>query len=253
MLKLTVVSKIIQPLRGFSGNQIFLMEGTNGPFVRKIGNISRNVERLEALSNLHYPVPRIYNSNNDTIDMEYIHGLDIKTYLTLHHPEQLTQFLIDTIQRLKDSSQPKSYIEVYDKKLDEIDFTLLPFTKQRLLEQLDSVYSSSNYIGDLTLENIIYSEQHGFVLIDCVTVEYDSWIFDIAKLRQDLELKWFLRNDDAMLDVKINFINQRLKLHFPDAFNDNLLILMLLRVYSHATSGSLEHNFLLEGIKRLWK
>lgn len=247
------MAKIVQTLKGFSGNEIYLMEGNHGLFVRKIGNISRNVERLTALRNLNYPVPQIYNYNNNTLDMEYIHGLDIRTYLKSHHPEQLTHFLTDTITKLIDSSQLKNYSAIYNKKLDEIDFGLLPFTKQQLLDRLESVYGSSVYIGDLTLENIVYSQDRGFVLIDCATIEYDSWVFDIAKLRQDLELKWFMRNDDAMLDVKINFINQRLKLHFPLAYDDNLLILQLLRVYRHALVGSKEHNFLLEGIKRLWK
>lgn len=247
------MANLVQTFHGFSGNQIYLMENEQGLFVRKIGNISRNVERLTALRNLDYPVPRIYNYTNDTLDMEYIHGLDIKTYLKAHHPEQLAQFLTDTVYKLINSSQLKSYADVYPTKLDEIDFSLLPMTKQQLLDRLEPIYGSSHYIGDLTLENIIYSESRGFVLIDCATVEYDSWVFDIAKLRQDLELKWFLRKDDAMLDVKINYINQRLQTHFKHAYDDNIFILQLLRVYRHAEVGTLEHNFLLEGIKRLWK
>jgi len=249
------VDKIVQTFKGFSGNQVYLMEGSRGLFVRKIGNISRNVERLTALNNLDFPVPEIYNHTNNTLDMEYIHGLDIKTYLKLNHPEKLTQFLIDTMRNVNHSGGLlKDYTDVYFNKLDEIDFAYLPFTSRELIDRLDPIWGQNySYIGDFTLENIVYSEESGFILIDCATVEYDSWVFDIAKLRQDLELKWFLRDDDAMLDVKINYINQRLKLEFPSAYNDDMLILQLLRVYRHAAVGSPEHNFILEGINRLWK
>lgn len=249
------MDKIVQTFKGFSGNQVYLMEGPRGLFVRKIGNISRNVERLTALNNLDFPVPEIYSHTNNTLDMEYIHGLDIKTYLKLNHPEKLTQFLIDTMRNVCHSGGLlKDYTVVYSNKLDEIDFAYLPFTSRELIDSLEPIWGQNySYIGDFTLENIVYSEESGFILIDCATVEYDSWVFDIAKLRQDLELKWFLRDDDAMLDVKINYINQRLKSEFPSAYNDNMLILQLLRVYRHAAVGSLEHNFILEGINRLWK
>ena len=71
------------------------------------------------------------------------------------------------------------------------------------------VLQSSNYHGDLTLEKIIYTSDRGFFLIDCTTIEYDSYIFDIAKLRQDLELGWFNRKDNLIIDVKIKKIQKK--------------------------------------------
>jgi tRNA A-37 threonylcarbamoyl transferase component Bud32 len=228
------------------------MENEQGLFVRKVGAISRNVERMAALRTAGYPVPRIIRNSDITLDMEYIHGLDIKTYLKSHQPVRLLQFLIETIERSVGNTVLKDYTSVYKAKLAEIDFSLLPFTLDDLVAKLPTHLPQSNYVGDLTLENIIYTED-GFFLIDCATIEYDSYIFDIAKLRQDLDLRWFTRNSDLVLDVKTNYISQQLRDRYPESDNDYLLILMLLRVYKHARRGTYEHIFLLEGITRLWK
>lgn len=247
------MDNLVQTFRGFSGNQIYLMDNGNNLFVRKIGAIGRNVERMTHLVN-DYPVPKIYRYSDITLDMEYIHGLDIKTYLKSHQPNRLLQFLIAILDQLSANAVDKDYTAVYEAKLQEIDFSLLPFTAQELIDKLPKHLPQSEYVGDLTLENIIYTED-GFYLIDCATIEYDSYIFDIAKLRQDLNLQWFTRNSDVVLDVKTNYISQQLKQRYPQALvdNDYLLILMLLRVYRHAKQGTYEHVFLLEGIRRLWK
>jgi Ser/Thr protein kinase RdoA (MazF antagonist) len=147
----------------------------------------------------------------------------------------------------------KDYTEIYIKKLQEINFDALPFTCEQLLDRLPRQLPSSNYHGDLTLENIIWTADRGFFLIDCATIEYDSYIFDIAKLRQDLELGWFTRKDNAMLNVKTKYIQEKILQQHPTANNDYLLILMLLRVYRHSRPDTLERNFLLEGITSLWK
>ena len=229
------------------------MDGPRGLFVRKVGFVERNVERMQALSK-HYPVPEIYEYCDDVLDMEYIHGLDIKTYLKSHQPTELLKFLVELIDSLKQDSQLKDYTQIYSDKLDSIDFcSLLPFTKQELLAKLPKQIPAGSYCGDLTLENIIYTEDRGFVIIDCAQVEFDSYVFDIAKLRQDLECGWFTRNTDLVLDVKTKYIQQELLKRYPEANNNYLLILMLLRVYRHAPLDSFERNFLIEGIKRLWK
>ena len=208
---------------------------------------------MTCLLNSGYNIPKIYNKDTNILDIEYIQGLDIKTYLKFNHLDKLIIFLIDTLQRLSSNSKDKDYSKTYLKKLDEIDFTLLPFSKLELFNQLPKVLPQSDYYGDLTLENIIYSQTNKFYLIDPVTIEYDSWIFDIAKLRQDLHCKWFIRNDRLFLDAKLNQIQKKLFDKFPQANNDYLLILMLLRVYRHATTNSSEQNFLLKEIHKLWK
>jgi hypothetical protein len=104
----------------------------------------------------------------------------------------------------------------------------------------------------MTLENVLYSDK-GFYLIDAVTTEYDSYIFDIAKMRQDLECKWFLRNTDVRLDTKLQNIQDSLKEHFPKYFDDNLVILMLMRVIQYCEKNDSNYNFLMKEIHKLWK
>lgn len=247
------IDTIITELKGFSGSCVYLMKDSNKTFVRKINNIDRNYERMIFLSNLGYNIPLIYNKDHCTLDIEYISGVDIKTYLKFNNIDKLLEFLLETIQSLASNSIDKDYTDIYIQKLSMIDFTFLPFTNLELLSTLPKILPSSNYYGDLTLENIIYSQTGKFYLIDPVTIEYDSWIFDIAKLRQDLHCKWFLRNDNVYLHTKLNIIQQEIFNIFPQANNDYLLILMLLRVYRHATNNSFEQNFLLKEIHKLWK
>ena len=247
-----MAAKVVKEFHGFSGNQILLMQKHDKLFVRKIGDVSRNLERMQVLCE-HYPLPQLYTVSKKMIDMEYLHGLDIKSYLRTNNYEKLLEFLLCILEKFSTISMNKDYTEIYIKKLQEINFDELPFTCEQLLDRLPRQLPSSNYHGDLTLENIIWTADRGFFLIDCATIEYDSYIFDIAKLRQDLELGWFTRKDNAMLNVKTKHIQQKILQQYPIANNDYLLILMLLRVYRHSQPGTLERNFLLEGITSLWK
>jgi hypothetical protein len=247
-----MAAKVIKELKGFSGNQILLMKKNEMLFVRKIGNIHRNVERQYVLEK-NYPFPKIYGLHKNNFEMEYIHGLDMKTYLTSHGHEQLLTFLLELFKKLSSSINQKNYKEIYETKLNEIDFQSFPFTKNDLIERLPATLPQSEYHGDLTLENIIWNDRKGFVLIDCQTSEYDSYIFDISKLRQDLECKWFLRNDSMMIDVKLKHIQTALLDAFPIANNDHLLILMLLRVFRYTKPDTPERDFIVTRIKKIWK
>ena len=247
------MEQIIKELYGFSGNKIFLIKNQDNTFVRKIGNIKRNLDQMRSMAD-RYPIPKIYNSKEDSIDMEYIHGLDMKTYLKTHHPKILTDFLSNLLDRFSKNTEPKDYTTTYIDKLNSIYFDNdIHFTKDELIEKLPKILPRSEYHGDLTLENIIYSSNNNFMLIDCVTIEYDSYIFDIAKLRQDLECGWFTRNEKDILNIKTKIIQNDLLEKYPQANDDYLLILMLLRVYKYSKIGTEERNFLTDWINRLWK
>ena len=146
----------------------------------------------------------------------------------------------------------KDYTSVYNDKLQWIEEVDLPFTKTQLIDKLPKVLPSSIYHGDLTLENILHSDDK-FYMIDGAFIEYDSYIFDIAKMRQDLECKWFLRNTDVRLDTKLQNIQDSLKEHFPKYFDDNLVILMLMRVIQYCEKNDSNYNFLMKEIHKLWK
>jgi RIO-like serine/threonine protein kinase len=245
--------KLIKELSGHSGSKIYLMEDDTGLFVRKVGNTNRNFERLKTLGEF-LRVPKIYNYHSDILDMEYIHGLDIKTYLLSNNTKSLEKFLLKTINTLKGFSYGSfDFTEVYNTKLSWIDSaTDLPFTKKELIDRLPKILPKTLYHGDLTLENIIYSED-GFYTIDPVTIEYESYVFDIAKLRQDLECRWFLRKEKIRLGAKLKDLQNKILELYPESNDDNLLILMLLRVYLHTEKNDLNYEFIMKEINRLWK
>ena len=243
----------IKELKGFSGSKIYLMRNDNGLFIRKMDNVDRNFIKLNELSQ-HFNVPKIYSYNNNILDMEYIHGLDMKSYLAVRDTKRLTEFLINVLSEFSEDVHMTDYTDVY---IDKLKYIKLPsemlFTKEQLLEKLPKRLPRSKYFGDLTLENIIYGENGQFHLLDGMTSEYDSYIFDIAKLRQDLECKWFLRDTKLLLDVKVENIQDKLLERFELANNNYLLILMLLRVYRYTKPFSKEEAFLIKEMNRLWK
>ena len=249
--------KIIKELKGHSGNKVTLIDNNhNLLYVEKVGDVKRNVERMSALYREMHPVPFIYDTDGETwMYMEYIHGLDMKEYLTRRSVNKLSDFIIKQINAFSVGSELYDYTGVYHQKLDFVDSCDdLPFKKQELIDKLPKMLPrSSTYHGDFTLENIIYDEREGFVMIDPVTIEYDSYVFDLAKLRQDIECKWFLRETDLRLDVKLKMLDDRIFSAFPMVKDDYLLILMLLRVYRHTEKNDSNRNFILKEINRLWK
>jgi len=245
--------KIIKEFSGHSGCKVFLKELNSKKYVEKVGSIDRNIERMTALYGMGYPVPKIYSVECETMSMEYLHGLDMKTYLIHNNIYRLFDFICNILNSFSNNSETKDYTNVYYEKLKWLNVNNdMPFSKDEFISKLPKKLPQSTYHGDLTLENILYTDP-GFHLIDPVTIEYDSFIFDIAKLRQDLECKWFLRGTNIKLEVKLQNLQQKLKLNYPEAFDDNLLILMLLRVYLHTKPGDFENQFIMKEIRRLWK
>lgn len=248
------MEKILKTLNGYSGSKIYLMSDDNKVFIRKIDNVDRNYERLIELKKLKYNVPSVYKKDNNVLDMEYIKGLDIKTYLSINNIDLLLNYIFDLIDNFSKISKEKDYTETYNKKLSWIDESkVFPFTKKELIDSLPPILPSSIYHGDLTLENIIY-DTNTFYLIDCMTSDYDSWIFDLAKMRQDSNCFWFIRStEDKNLKKYLSIIDDKIVKRYPILKNNSLLILMLLRVYLYTKDGSEDQKFILKEIKRLWK
>jgi hypothetical protein len=248
------MEKILKTLNGHSGSKIYLMSDDIKVFIRKINDVDRNYERLIELKKLNYNVPEIYKKDNNILDMEYIKGLDIKTYLNINNIDIFLNYIFKLIEDFSKSSIKKDYTKVYNKKLSWIDeCKLFPFTKKELINTLPSILPSSVYHGDLTLENIIY-DSNKFYLIDGITTDYDSWIFDLAKIRQDLNCFWFIRNtEDKNLKKYLSIIDNKIIEKYPILKNNSLLILMLLRVYPYTKQDSPDQKFILKEIKKLWK
>ena len=143
--------------------------------------------------------------------MEYIDGLDIKSYILNYGIDGLYDFIIDTIERFKINETNKDYTQIYNKKLSWLDQkTDLPFTKKQLLKQLPKILPSSTYHGDMTLQNLIYSKNNKFYMIDAINTEYDSWVFDLCKMRQDLKCHWFIKDiKDHNIITYLNILDNK--------------------------------------------
>ncbi len=99
-----MAENVIKQLDGFSGSTVLLIEKDGALFVRKIRNFERNFERITALCN-EFPLPKILNKTDEYLDMEYIHGLDIKNYLKSNSPDHLINFLETSIDKLSNNSK----------------------------------------------------------------------------------------------------------------------------------------------------
>lgn len=252
---------IIKTLPGFSSSTVQLCEidGSDKYFIKKIGNVSRNIEKLKILKN-HIKLPDVFLSQwmeKDTIYMSYINGLNMEELLSTNGSESYIDFIVDLVEYFKSKiiNVDSDFSEIFRNKLSVFENDAeLPFTISELINRLPKKITTTLCHGDLTMENIIYSDKQ-FYLIDPVTTEYNSYVFDIAKLRQDLDGKWFLRNNkniDPDISLKLTGIKNVLIEKFPEAFDDYIYILMLLRVYLHTKLGTPERHLILTEIKRLW-
>jgi tRNA A-37 threonylcarbamoyl transferase component Bud32 len=254
--KLYSTDDVIKEFVGFSGSKVLLIRSLDDFIIRKINNIKRNYDKMLLLKDNNFLVPKIIDKEDNILDMEYIQGMDMKTYLKLEQVDRFIQFVITTINRFMSiNSVVKNYETIYTDQLHWMSsHTEIPFAAHELIERLPKELHSSLCHGDFTLDNIIYKEPD-FYMIDPSTGAYDSWIFDIAKLRQDLDGKWFLRykENKEEFNLELQQIKEKLQKEFPIAFNDYLYILMLLRVYKYSKKDTVEQRLLLEEIKRLWK
>ena len=248
-----MAARIVQEFKGHSGSRIFLMTKHDRLFVRKQGNITRNFDRYEHLKLLHVPMPTIYHMFDDTIDMEYIDGVDVQAFLYQQDPDLLVNFLIQLINKFSMTIQLIDYRPIVEQFLDLVDLDEWPFTAAELIGNVPATLPKSPYHGDLTLENLLWNSSQGFVAIDGQSGIWDSYIFDLCKLRQDLHCHWFVRNTNHDLGNKLKYIETELLARWPVANNHALLILMLLRVYRYCKEGSSEQDFIKKEINRLWK
>jgi hypothetical protein len=85
-----------------------------------------------------------------------------------------------------------------------------------------------------------------------VVISYDSWIFDWAKLQQDLTCGWFLRAAPSGCPHLLQALRDQVPAPAGVA-GAPLVISQLLRVIRYTAEHSLQRLFLMEWIEKLWK
>jgi tRNA A-37 threonylcarbamoyl transferase component Bud32 len=246
--------KIIKILKGFSGSRVTICSKGKISFVRKENNIKRNIQRFKSLKKI-VNLPKIYKISKNYYDMEYIDGISMRQYLIEHDIKKLSLFISSVLKKISVIEYGiKDYSNTYKIFLKNIKFDKFIFSKKNLFDKLPKKLPQTQYHGDFTLENIIFKKK--FFLIDCSEGIFDSFIFDYSKLRQDIEVFWFLRNKKNINNtilLKLNFLKKELLKTFKYYNNKYLLILMLLRIFRYVKKNSHEKLFLIKKINKIWK
>jgi hypothetical protein len=223
-------------------------------WVRKSGDIARNIERMDALATL-IPLPNIMRREHDMYEMEYLRHEDMATWLAHNQPGPLIEWLHRVFGAFQTATS-KDYRATYHAKLADPGLEQwwphLPFSPTDLISRLPSHLPSGPYHGDLTLENVLWTTDRGFVAIDPLTTPYDSWVFDLAKLAQDLLCGWFIRHTNLAIEAKLVSICDSMSQRYRWFGDRHLMILMLLRILPYARTD-LDKRWLLGEINKLWK
>ena len=212
---------ILTYLSGFSGAQVALMESPDHSrrFVRKFAAgeapIARlvdqklKIERLARVLAGQVSFPAILGERTEQgfywYDMEFVAGIDGIIYLSAgcrENAHAYRQAIESVLGALKDDRDQHAasvdLCSVITTKLAEIDNR----TNRRYAEVLariaDSMAGLTSRVaptgchGDLTLENMIFRSDGRVALIDPIPAPVEHYWFDIAKIFQDLEGRWYL-------------------------------------------------------------
>ena len=238
---------------GYSGSKLELIKKNDIFTIKKTNNIKRNLERYNSLNYLNLSVPKILNVSDNFYEMEYINNIPMNIYIQQYDVDHLIDFILKLLDSFTKNNAEKDFTNVYINKLENFNFKKynLPFNADQLIDKLPKILPESEYYGDLTLDNILFDiKNNRFVLIDPATIEYNSFVFDISKLKQDLICKWFIRNKNFNLDKKLNKIYESLN-KYPYYDNNYLLILMLMRILLYSKNIK-DEKFLYNNIVSLW-
>lgn len=260
----------IKELSGYSGCLVSLYREGNNYFVKKEAKDKEYNKRLKlqiekqkryfSIDNKPFKVPKIINEGINSegkyfVDMDYIAGENFIEYINTLDIEQIKEYVTRLIkvlkffeQREKDKkdSWEKFFIKINDLLRKNInDINIINYFYNFLADNKENIkrIKSTECHGDMTLENIIINNFGEIYLIDFLDNFYDCFYFDIAKIYQDLEFKWYKikKNEDVnIFDNKIEIF----KKEFDKKIKENYLyerklikfisLLNLLRILPYA-------------------
>ena len=203
-----------------------------------------------------FRTPAIIETNYDQnglfrFAMEYANGMTLAEHL---HRAEISSLpaIAETFLTIVPASfdYDKNAKKVFEEKIAELEKKLggtddaTQKALRRLKEYNWQYCAASDCHGDMTLENIIWSDGE-LHLVDFLDSFYDSWMMDISKLLFDLECLWSYRhlehiNENLAIRVLIlkNAILDKLS-SLPDGPHirntiDHIALLHLLRIIPYA-------------------
>lgn len=261
----TKTFQIIKKLSGLSGCEILLCDDQHRLFVRKISKTIEYNKRLEQqcakqmlFSSRSATTPTVFQKGfaDDLFyfDMEYIKGESFaRTVLDI--PVDSVQGLTLDIVKALDIRRDKSATadDIFKAKIHNLYFCQIiqkSSMRCRAINYLancdfSDVYKSQGH-GDLTFENILI-RRNRLVFIDFLDSFYDSWMLDVAKLLQDIELGWSYRRQYPLnfnLNLKLILMKRALFSGIDNITNKEritiyrLLLLNIMRIYPYAKDAN---------------
>ena len=216
--------------------------------------------------------PKILNCGHENglffFDMEFLNGTTLSEYMSNIKIKEINS-LISLLFRSLPVENSKILPEtdkIFKNKILQIKEQLRPCDTEALnavskLEQFDFSNIPFSYCcGDLTLENIILDENKQIYLIDFLDSFYNSWMIDVAKLLQDLELYWSYRYQeiDFNLAMRLAVAKEALLENISEYENADanilsiyhILLLNILRIIPYAKDEQTA-NFLKSALNKV--
>lgn len=207
-------------LTGHSGCKIYLVTKENGDkYIKKISsNINYNkrlFHQCEKQINFQsdtIKTPKVfsYDINEDGLfqfHMEYINGITLAEYMnniSVNRIKDIVKLIIgnyenENIGQITESQIKEKFLHKLNSLANSIDLTdkIIKESFEVLKKYNYKNFILSNCHGDLTLENIIISNNNIYY-IDFLDSFHDSWLIDIGKLLQDIQTFWSYRNKENL-------------------------------------------------------
>ena len=271
--------EFVKSLSGHSGCGLNIYRQDDTLFLRKdSGNSSYNmrlkkqyIKQSKFISN-GIKTPKILNCGHENglffFDMEFLNGTTLSEYMSNIKIKEINS-LISLLFRSLPVENSKILPEtdkIFKNKILQIKEQLRPCDTEALnavskLEQFDFSNIPFSYCcGDLTLENIILDENKQIYLIDFLDSFYNSWMIDVAKLLQDLELYWSYRYQeiDFNLAMRLAVAKEALLENISEYENADanilsiyhILLLNILRIIPYAKDEQTA-NFLKSALNKV--
>lgn len=254
---------IIKVLKGHSGCAITLLKNNDLIFVRKKSSsteynnrLRRQFKKQKQFESKTLYTPIVYGGGYENklfyFDMEYVQAKAISdsiSYMIISDIPKLMQELLTNLSI--NNVKPSRPTDVFNKKIqnlktsESIKNNTLALEAFKILENFDwNKVEKSACHGDLTLENMLITPDKKIYLIDFLDSFYNSWMFDVAKLLQDLEFDWSGRKSpsnsnrtirlqvakDTLIDTIYRLPNGEEKINTIY----HLLLLNILRIYPYS-------------------
>ncbi len=274
-----IMIESIKDLSWHSWCDITLYKDGDKFFVRKTAwresynsRLKLQLEKQRSFQAKHLFAPEIYwqwyLGEVFYFDMQYLNCKTLASYMqsiTIKEITHLVELALNTldIQWAKYLSNTNEIFQEKIKSLRNNLETITPIENQALLLLENFNFSGVPYSlchWDLTLENILITSDKKIYLIDFLDSFFDSWMIDVAKLLQDIELCWSYRYEkmstnlslrltvakEALLESILELENGETKIKYIY----HILLLNVLRIVPY-TKDSITKEFLQNALKYL--